>query len=124
MDMKGYKRISYGYLAWRCVWILWEITTGYVRILMDIDRISLKDIWMGYLGWRLVEILGDLGKLGYLGWISFVPDVPKRSPESLKISIDIHSYPTISNHLPRYPDISKGANAPMPVGLVDDVACK
>ena len=65
---------------------------------------------MGYLGWRSIEYLGDLR----ISWLdNFYGDVAKRSPESLKISIDILSSPFISKNLPRYPKISNGANSQM-----------
>ena len=77
---------------------------------MDMYRITLKDILMGYLCWISSGYLGILVSWDILVGYIFCGDVATRYPEYIKISIDNLEY---LYHLPRYPKISNGENSQM-----------
>jgi hypothetical protein len=113
-DIFGYHRIYSGYLLW--------IFNGYLKWIFHLDkhgylRISLgyvsKDISHGHVTWISLDMSGYLldisGRYLFLDISERYPILPKDIQE---ISFHILSYPTISRHIQRYPEISKWGELP------------
>ncbi len=84
---------------------------GYVLDMYQ--RISLMDMWLGYL-WICLDV-SWISPVDISSWIS-LKDIlfcQKISKRYLFISFHIQRYPDISNHIQRYPN---GANSQMPPG--------